>query len=451
MRKLLSILAASTMIFSLVACTGSTPTSGAQKPAAETSTEASTTTKGETINLQMTMAWWGNQVRNERTQAALELYSQKNPGITFDLQPSEWGDYWTKLATASAGQTLPDVIQMDYKYLSQYVSNNLLVDLTPYIEDGTLDVSHIDEAVLKSGSIGDGIYAIPAGINAPALIYNKTLLDDVGITVKDNMTLTEFIDLCQEVYEKTGVRSDIAYNAGEQFAEYIMRSDGYVLFEEDKLGVPNAETLEPFFEIYENGINEGWMIEPGVYAEITIGSVETHPLVYYSSPATQSWCALYYSNQLGAFVGPSESKGFELGIATWPAENPSNANYLKPSQFFSVSVNAKDTAAAVKVVDFLTNDIECNNILLGERGVPVNSEVAAAIAPQLPESGKVVIKYINDVVTPNSSKINPASPEATSEVLRVINQLQEKIIYRQMIAKEAAKELFEEGNAILGR
>ena len=37
----------------------------------------------------MTMFWWGNQVRNERTQAALDLYSETN-GVKLDGQFAEW-------------------------------------------------------------------------------------------------------------------------------------------------------------------------------------------------------------------------------------------------------------------------------------------------------------------------------------------------------------------------
>lgn len=453
MKKLIAALLTGVMILGLTACSsgGDAGTTAAQgQDSGSTAAAADTTASGSGESIEMVMAWWGNQTRNERTQAALDLYSEQNPGVTFDVQPSEWADYWTKLATASAGHALPDIIQMDYKYLNQYVSNNLLLDLQPYIDNGTLDVSNIDEGIMASGSSGDGVYAICAGINVPALIYNKTLLDSVGITLKDNMTLTEFMDVCREVYEKTGVKADVSYNNGENFIEYCMRSDGYVLFQEDKLGVPDATALEPFFNIYETGITEGWMLDPGVYAEITIGSVEQHPMVYYSSEATQSWCAFFYSNQLSAFEQAAESKGIELGITTWPAEDPVKADYLKPSQFFSVSVDAKNPEEAVKVLDFLTNSVDCNNILLGERGVPASSEVATAISDQLSDTDKKIISFINDVVTPNSSAINPPAPDKTSEVLTVIDQLEEQILYKQITAKEAAEQLFTQGNAILG-
>ena len=59
------------------------------------------------------------------------------------------------------------------------------------------------------------------------------------------------------------------------------------------------------------------------------------------------------------------------------------------------------------------------------------------------------MNYINDVVTPACSKINPPSPDGTSEVLKVIDQLEEKVCYGEMTAAEAAKQLFEEGNKIL--
>ena len=92
---------------------------------------------------------WGNQTRNERTQKILDMYSEENPGVTIDGQFSEFNDYWNKLATAAAGHSMPDIVQMDYKYLQQYVNNNLLVDLTPYIEDGTIDTAKLQPGCFK--------------------------------------------------------------------------------------------------------------------------------------------------------------------------------------------------------------------------------------------------------------------------------------------------------------
>lgn len=395
---------------------------------------------------ELIVSWWGNQTRNERTQSVLDLYSEKT-GINFDGQFAEWADYWNKLATASAGHTLPDIVQMDYKYLEQYVSNELLVDLTPYVEDGTLDVSAVDENILNSGKVGDGLYAIPIGVNAPAIVYNKTLLDENGIEIKDNMNMEEFYTLCQEIYDKTGYKTDVAYGNGDNFIEYTMRSQGAILYEKGQLGA-SEEQLKAFFDVYEKGIADGWMCDPSIYSERTIGTPEQMPLVYGSSPSTMSWCAFTYSNALSSLQNAAP-EGVELAMTTWPADDAIAANYLKPGMFFSVTVDSQNPEEAVKFVDYWTNDVEANEILLGERGVPASSATAEAITSKMDELNQYIIKYINEVATPNSSVINPPAPEGSSEVSALVDQLVEKVCYGEYTAADAAAELFTQGNAMM--
>lgn len=417
----------------LAGCGGGTGSSGSTSESSD-----------GTVNL--TFTWWGNQTRNERTQAALDLYSEQNPGVTFDPQFAEWNDYWDKLATAAAGHSLPDIVQMDYSYLEQYVSNGLLVDLTPYIEDGTINVDNVDEGILNSGKVGDGIYALCNGVNVPALLYNKTLLDEAGITIKDNMTMDEFIAVCKEVYEKTGYKTNIAYGS-DAYIDYFCRAYDEIIYESDSIGA-SQETLDAFYSLYEDGINEGWLIDPSVFAEVTVGSVEQDPMVYGSSPETMSWCFFAYSNQLTA-TKSAAPEGMEIGMTTWPSADPAKSDFLKPSQFFAITVDSKNPAEAAKVLDFITNSVECNNILLGERGVPISSEVSNAISENMSEDDRNIITFINEVVTPNSSTISPPAPTAASEAYNLNDNLIEKVCYGELTAAEAAQQMYEEGNEIM--
>ena len=417
----------------LAGCGGGTGSSGSTSESSD-----------GTVNL--TFTWWGNQTRNERTQAALDLYSEPNPGVTFDPQFAEWNDYWDKLATAAAGHSLPDIVQMDYSYLEQYVSNGLLVDLTPYIEDGTINVDNVDEGILNSGKVGDGIYALCNGVNVPALLYNKTLLDEAGITIKDNMTMDEFIAVSKEVYEKTGYKTNIAYGS-DAYIDYFCRAYDEIIYESDSIGA-SQETLDAFYSLYEDGINEGWLIDPSVFAEVTVGSVEQDPMVYGSSPETMSWCFFAYSNQLTA-TKSAAPEGMEIGMTTWPSADPAKSDFLKPSQFFAITVDSKNPAEAAKVLDFITNSVECNNILLGERGVPISSEVSNAISENMSEDDRNIITFINEVVTPNSSTISPPAPTAASEAYNLNDNLIEKVCYGELTAAEAAQQMYEEGNEIM--
>ena len=417
----------------LAGCGGGTGSSGSTSESSD-----------GTVNL--TFTWWGNQTRNERTQAALDLYSEQNPGVTFDPQFAEWNDYWDKLATAAAGHSLPDIVQMDYSYLEQYVSNGLLVDLTPYIEDGTINVDNVDEGILNSGKVGDGIYALCNGVNVPALLYNKTLLDEAGITIKDNMTMDEFIAVCKEVYEKTGYKTNIAYGS-DAYIDYFCRAYDEIIYESDSIGA-SQETLDAFYSLYEDGINEGWLIDPSVFAEVTVGSVEQDPMVYGSSPETMSWCFFAYSNQLTA-TKSAAPEGMEIGMTTWPSADPAKSDFLKPSQFFAITVDSENPDEAAKVLDFITNSVECNNILLGERGVPISSEVSNAISENMSEDDRNIITFINEVVTPNSSTISPPAPTAASEAYNLNDNLIEMVCYGELTAAEAAQQMYEEGNEIM--
>ena len=310
-KKLVCILAAVMAVTSFAACGSNSGNAAGADTTGENDSQTVQSNGGSSDSSSLVMAWWGNQTRNERTQSILDMYAEENPGVTIEGQFSEFNDYWNKLATAAAGHSMPDIVQMDYKYLQQYVNNDLLVDLTPYIEDGTIDVSNCNQDVLNSAQADGGLYALCNGINAPALLYNKTLLDENGITVKDNMTMDEFIALSKEIQKKTGYKTNLCYNQNEQFLEYYLRADDIVLYQDGKLGGDSADPYINFFKLYEDGIKDGWVVDPSVFAERTIGSVEQDPLVYGSSPETMSWCSFSYSNQLTA-IENAVPEGTEL-------------------------------------------------------------------------------------------------------------------------------------------
>ncbi|MDE5931313.1 MAG: extracellular solute-binding protein, partial [Lachnospiraceae bacterium] len=405
MKRKLAMLMTGLLTISMLGGCGNSANTGTDAGSdANTASSTDTTTSAEQSDTStqtassgsaaLTIAWWGNQTRNERTQQVLDLYSSSNEGITFDGQFAEWADYWTKLATASAGHTLPDIVQMDYSYLEQYVSNGLLVDLTPYIEDGTIDVSNISDNALDPGRVGDGLYAINAGVNVPTVVYNKTLLDENGITIKDNMNLEEFYAVCREIYEKTGYKTDVFYGNGADYLGYVMRGEGTHLYGEDGKLLATEEELKKFFDIYETGMTEGWMCDPSIYAERTIGTPEQMPLVYGSSPATMSWCSFTWSNSL-ASLRNAAPEGVELAITTWPSADPVASDYLKPSMFFCITTDSANPDESAAFINYWTNDIEANKILLGERGIPISSEVADGISELMDANQQDAANFIN--------------------------------------------------------
>lgn len=350
----------------------------------------------------LTMAWWGNQVRNERTQQALDAYKEES-GITVSGQFYQWGDYWSKMATSAAGKKMPDVIQMDMSYIQQYVDKGQLLDLTPYIEDGTLDTSNISEDIVNMGKVGDGIYGIAAGTSASCMFYNKTLLDELGITINDNMTLDEFIDISKQVYEETGYRSNL-YHYGLYMDMYARAND---IQASDKLGGDSADDYLPYFETLETGIKEGWQISPSQAADI------------------------------------------DSALTTIPTTDPQKSNYVKPAMYFSVSADTANPEEAVKLLNYLTNSETAYDILLAERGVPASTAISEAIMDKLSPAEQENANFVNNVIAPNSSPMPPFPVEGSTEAQDLLRKLEEKVKYGEYTAQQAADEYFTEANKML--
>lgn len=388
----------------------------------------------------LTMTWWGNQVRNERTQEALDKYSEIVPGVSIEGQFFQWDDYWSKLATSSAGNNMPDLIQMDIAYMDQYVGKEQLLDLTPYIESGAIDVSNISETGKEMGQINDKTYAFAAGVNCMALYYNKTVLDGIGITIEDNTTYEEFVEIAKTVFKETGYRANLISNGN--YMTSWSRGHG-INITEPKMGAETAEEYVDYFALLADGLADGWHLSVDLFSS----SIEQDPMVYGSSPDTMSWCTVDGSNLLTAYQDAS-NEGVELAMTTVPTDNVMLSNYLKPSMLFAVSATTENQDEAVAVLNYLINSVEANEILLGERGVPISTAIVEAISPKLSTTEEAVMAYINDVITPNCSPFGPPDPTGTSEVIDLLKNLEEKVGYGEYTPEQAAEEYFTKGNKI---
>lgn len=399
----------------------------------------------------LTIAWWGNQERNNRMGQIDTMFEQQNPGVTIDGQFSEFYDYWQKLSTNAAGKSMPDIIQMDYIYLNRYIESGLLQDMQPYIDNGTINLDNVDDKVIEPGTQDGKTYALVNAVNAPVLVYNKTLLDSAGITVPENMTIDEFESISKQVYEKTGYKTNFYYYETCNVMEYLLRGEDVQLFENDKLGVSSASQLEEYFDVYQTGIREGWHLSPEVYTEIKVGSNDQNPLVYGSDPAHRSWVTFAFTNNVSTFQ-KSMPNGDKVGIANWPSPNVTKSNYVKPSQFFAISRDCKNPELAAKWIDYYTNNEEANKILLTDRGLPISSKIQTAIKPSLDESDVAAMDFLNNVIIPNSSTINPAWPSAASTVgTKILPTIEESLAYGKIDAKTAAQQFFDQANETLAK
>ena len=402
---------------------------------------------------QISFAWWGNQVRDEVTNKVCEFFHENYPNITFNPNAQNWNNYWSLMLTSAANNDLPDLMQQDYAFIEQWVEAGDLLDLTPYIESGALDLSKVPQNIIDTGKVGEGIYAVCAGVNAPSLLYNKTLTDELGIEVPRNLTWDRFVEISKEINEKRG--QFVVYGQGnsENPVTYYARGLGHTaLFEKEGVTL-TAEEAAGYNARLMKGEEEGWLMNTDQIANVNVNDLAQNPLVYGATDDVRSWCAFAFSNQIAAYQAAANADGIALGITNWASDDPVASNYMKPSQFFSVTTDTKNPDLAVAFLNFLINDPQANTILRAERGVPANSDVAAAIADavnQIDPTYGLVVEYLA-FVAENSSPIFPPLPAYSGTVNDdVIKRLSDEALLKNptITAEEAGEDFVTSANDI---
>lgn len=390
----------------------------------------------------LNVLWWGSQTRHEQTTAMLEKFEELNPDIDVVMDYSDWDGYWTKLPAQVAGGQTPDVFQMDYAYLSQYANNGVLAELDSYIADGSLDMSNVEQNILDSGTVNGKVYAISTGTNAPVMLYRKDLVDELGLELPMNPTLTQYMDVAKAVYEATGLRDTFITGCTSANLNFYLRNYGMNFFNDEGngLGFDDPQYIVDMWELALKAQEEGWGLKPGEGTSTTA----------FDSMVVEAWSRQQNSNELQAY---RDATGKDISMVMIPTmEDATTPNsYLKPAMYWCVGADSDVKDAAVRFINFFTNNTECYDIVGIERAVPVSSEMREYVAPNLDEVSQEVVDFIDYVSQPDkTSPIMNPDPAVGNEVDELMNQYSEQVRYGEITDLQAAAQQFmDEANQIL--
>lgn len=390
----------------------------------------------------LNVLWWGSQTRHEQTTAMLEKFEELNPDIDVAMDYSDWDGYWTKLPAQVAGGQTPDVFQMDYAYLSQYANNGVLAELDSYIADGSLDMSNVEQNILDSGTVNGKVYAISTGTNAPVMLYRKDLVDELGLELPMNPTLTQYMDVAKAVYEATGLRDTFITGCTSANLNFYLRNYGMNFFNDqgNGLGFDDPQYIVDMWELALKAQEEGWGLKPGEGTSTTA----------FDSMVVEAWSRQQNSNELQAY---RDATGKDISMVMIPTmEDATTPNsYLKPAMYWCVGADSDVKDAAVRFINFFTNNTECYDIVGIERAVPISSEMREYVAPNLDEVSQEVVDFIDYVSQPDkTSPIMNPDPAVGNEVDELMDQYSEQVRYGEITDLQAAAQQFmDEANQIL--
>ncbi|MFV0375234.1 ABC transporter substrate-binding protein [Microbacterium sp.] len=214
----------------LTACSGTT-----------SSDTTSTAAADEPVTLSYAIWDQNQQPAMEEIVAAFE---KEHPNVTIDIQLTPNKEYWTKLQTAIAGGSGPDVFWMNGTHFQLYAANGVLAPL----DGGLVDTANYPQSLVDLYTFDGTSYGAPKDYDTIALWYNKDLFDKAGV---DYPTADWTWQDAQEIAAKLTDKGAGVYGfatppySQEYYYDTIAQAGGFVISPDGtKTGYDSPEALK---------------------------------------------------------------------------------------------------------------------------------------------------------------------------------------------------------------
>lgn len=424
-----------------------TETTKEDTPPATTGQKAADTAKEEpAAPVTLRITWWGSQSRHDYTAKLLEMYSQKNPNVKFDATPAGWDGYFDKLAAQAAGGEMPDIVQMDYLYISNYTKNSTLADLTPFVGDKTLDLSDVDPTMSNTGKIDGKLTGAVLSSTAFTVAINPEVFNKAGVALPTpEWKWSDFEKAMLTIKEKTGAYGMAAnLQSDTNILSYWVRQYGKTLYAPDgsKLGYEDDKIFTDYINMVSRLTKAKAFPTPDEWLQIATKGKEAQPVVTGDAGATLEWANF-------PVIVEKTNPNLQTMIPPY-ADNGTKALWIKPGMFFSVAQSSKNQKEAAKFINWFINDIEANKVINTERGIPVASKVREALKPNLTPKQKGMFEYM-DLAVKHAAPTDPAEPAGGGEVSKLMADQMNLVLYNKATPEQVAGDFRKKANEILAR
>lgn len=420
-KRLMACLLVGTLAVGLLAGCGN---GNAQNESSEGNSDGKTTIR---------FAWWGGQERADMTNEAVKLFMEKNPDIVVETSFYPYDSYFENLAIASTSENLPDVFQsyIGSSELQQFQDGGLIEPLDTYVEDGLIDTSSISDNLIAEGSVEENLYGLPFGINTRAMVVNPEIYEQAGLEIPENgyesfEAMESDLAKIQEVTGKYAAMDFFQHNG--DFLKYYCRLQGETEFasEGESLIGFSKETFVDFYTMRLKWAENGWI--PPHDVTMAENGAEDSTLV-----KGESAVGIIPANQFPSY---EKAIGKDLQMILLPGASTSEATAVPAGTHLSIASTSKNKEAAAKLIDFLLNDEEANEILQAERGIPAADDIREAMTPNFDETTKEVSDIVDKSLEYSSVNDLPAMAGA-SDIQKLIQEYEERMMYKDVTPEEA--------------
>jgi multiple sugar transport system substrate-binding protein len=436
-----SALAAGSVALALVATGCAGGTSIGANP-----NEGATGTGEVTGNIRV--AWWGSGPRNEVTNAVIDLFTAAHAGTTVEGESADFGAYIERLNVQASSGNMPCVTQLQGRQLNDYTTKNVLLDLQPRIDAGTIDVSDIPPKVLDTGRGLDGkLYMIPYGAAYDAMTVNRTLAEQAGVGLPpegyDWDAFGDWLTRAQPGLPEGTPAVNLGGGLPNNFISYVA-GRGESLFADRQLGF-SEDLLVEYWDMWER------LRAAGVTTTAEANSEEPNQ-------TEQRYVAqgrVLADNLPGNALTPAQTTldgsrpGQQLATVALPSGPAGSGNVLFTSGF-SIPTSCDNIPTAAAFVDFWMNDDAGAKAFLSANGAVTNSRHLQQQLddPALPELKRAELDLYQRIVAHEPvSVVYPPGYQASFE--GAFTRAYESVIFGGTSTRDAARAFITEVDSAL--
>ncbi len=276
----------------------------------------------------------------------IDDFESQNPNVSVKWVDVPWGDMETKILTAAASDSMPDVVNLNLPFSQKLAQNDLLVDMEQAAADAK---SQYFEGTWNASTYGDVVFGVPWYITTNMIYYNEALFEEAGIDPDDPPdNFEELREYARAIKGETGAYGYMTF-FNDQFIMEELERMGIRLFNSDFTKARfNTQAVRDAVAYYRS------MLEEGLIPSQTLTS----------KSGTGEAIQLYSSGELAMFFGGtsharmirenSEAVYENTGVGPQIVGNDGKRNIAVMNIAVPKSTSAQD--AAIDFATFITNN-----------------------------------------------------------------------------------------------
>ncbi|WP_198955052.1 sugar ABC transporter substrate-binding protein [Kineosporia sp. R_H_3] len=334
-----ALLCAATTVMLVAACGG-----GSSGGAAGTGDAAA----GGDVTLEFSQ-WWEPELPANALRGMMDEFEAANPGIKVKLLSGPYASTKEQSVAGAAAGTMADVVGLDGAWVSDFVKQGAITDLSKLMKDSAYDESQLAAQI----KINNATYMIPVVNFVYPLFTNDDLLTKAGVSAPPS-NRTEFLDAAKKITalggDTKGWVVPLSLEAPNGIQNDVMAwnwASGGTMLKDGKPDLTNADVKETVE--FVKGMWDAKLVAPGALTMKEQDKVEEF---------TNGRVGMMIDSLAHVTLIRENNPNLKFSISAIPAKDGYSGKRGIPyaSWGIGISENSKHKAEAFKLVSFLMNE-----------------------------------------------------------------------------------------------